>query len=148
MSLSIDVNRWLDAPPGALFEVLSDHAGFDRFAGIRRAEVVRPGEPAPNGLGALRRIWIGPLRFDEEITSWDPPNGYGYLIRELRGFRIRHRGGSIRLTEEGEGTRALWRSEFDVPIPLVGEAIGRLFAARFKRGFEDVLERAAQLAKG
>jgi uncharacterized protein YndB with AHSA1/START domain len=147
VSGSIHVDRWLDAPPAPLFEVLADHAGFVRFSGVRRAEVIVPGEPPPNGLGAVRRIWAGPFRFDEEITAWEPPHSYSYLIRELRGFRIHHRGGTIRLTEEGSGTRAVWTSDFDVPIPLLGAPLARIFAASFARAFEDVLDRAAQLTK-
>ena len=44
----------------------------------------RAGDPAPNGLGAVRWIWLGPLRFEEEITAFEPPRRLDYLIRDVR----------------------------------------------------------------
>ena len=147
MRRHIRVEKSLDAPPEAVFEIVSDHAGYDRFTGVRRAELARPGEPAPNGVGALRRVWIGPLRFDEEITAYEAPHRLDYLIREVRPLPFRHESGSIRLTPEGEGTRAVWTSVFEIPIPLIGSALDRVFAMRLERGFGDVLERSGALAK-
>ena len=147
MRRSIRVEKRLDAPPEALFEVLADHARYDRFDGVRRAEVIMPGDPAPNGLGAVRRIWIGPLRFEEEITAYEPPTRLDYLIVALRGVPFRHEGGSIRLSPgDGGGTDVLWTSSFEVPIPLVGGALDWPFKLRLERGFAQVLERSDELA--
>ena len=146
MRRSIRVERHLDAPPDALFEILADHGRYDRFDGIRRAEVLRPGDPPPNGLGAVRRVWIGPLRFEEEITAYEPPTRLDYLIVDLRGVPFRHEGGSIRLTPEGGGTDAVWTSSFEIPIPLLGRALDGAFKLRLERGFAQVLDRSDELA--
>ena len=87
MRRSIRVERRLDAPPEAVFEIVADHARYDRFDGIRRSELVEPGDPDPNGLGAVRWLWLGPLRFEEEVTAFDPPRRFDYLIRQSRPFR-------------------------------------------------------------
>ena len=97
MRRSIRVERRLDAPPEAVFEVVADHARYDRFDGVRRSELHRQGDPSPNGLGAVRWVWLGPLRFEEEITAFEPPTRMDYLIRDVRGLPFRHEGGSIRL---------------------------------------------------
>lgn len=146
MRRSIRVERRLDAPPSALFEILADHARYDRFDGVRRSEVIEAGDPAPNGLGAVRRIWLGPLRFEEEITGFEPPHRLEYLIRDVRGLPFRHDGGKIQLAEEGAGTQAVWTSSFEVPVPLIGSVIDRFFSLRLERGFGHVLERSAELA--
>jgi uncharacterized protein YndB with AHSA1/START domain len=146
MRRQIHVEKRLDAPPEAVFEILADHGRYDRFDGIRRAEVVKPGDPAPNGLGAVRRIWIGPLRFQEEITAYEPPARLDYLIVDLRGVPFRHEGGSIRLSPSGGGTDVLWTSSFEIPIPLVGSALDWAFKQRLERGFRQVLERSVELA--
>jgi hypothetical protein len=146
MRRSIRVEKRLDAPPGALFEILADHGNYDRFDGIRRAEVMKEGDPAPNGLGAVRRVWIGPLRFEEEITAYEPAARLDYLIVDLRGVPFRHEGGSIRLTPAGDGTDAVWTSSFEIPIPLVGSVLDGAFKQRLERGFVHVLERSAELA--
>src|SRR5688572_22078815 len=104
MRRSVRVQRRLDAPPEAVFEVLADHARYDRFDGIRRAELVRPGERDRNGHGAVRWVWLGPLRFEEEITAFEQPTVLDYRIREVRGLPFRHKGGSIRLTPVDGGT--------------------------------------------
>jgi uncharacterized protein YndB with AHSA1/START domain len=146
MRRSIRVERRLDAPPDAVFEVIADHARYDRFDGIRRSELVEPGGPVPNGLGAVRWIWLGPLRFEEEITAFEPPHRLDYLIRDVRTLPLRHEGGSIQLAPDGAGTQAVWTSSFEVPVPLVGSAIDRIFSLRLERGFGHVLERSAELA--
>ena len=146
MRRSVRVERRLQAAPAAVFEILADHARYDRFDGVRSAELVRPGEPAPNGVGAVRWVTIGPLRFEEEITAFEPPHRLDYLIRSVRGLPFRHEGGSIRLTPVDSGTHAVWTSNFEIPIPLIGAALDRLFAHRLEQGFGHVLERGAELA--
>lgn len=146
MRRAIRVERRLDAPPDAVFAILTDHARYDRFDGVRRSQLVEPGQPAPNGLGAVRWIWLGPLRFEEEVTAFDPPHRFDYRIREVKTLPFRHAGGSIELTPDDAGTHAVWRSEFEIPIPLVGPALDRVFAARLEQGFAKTLERSAELA--
>ena len=146
MRRSIRVERRLDAPPDGVFEILADHARYDRFDGIRRSELVEPGDSAPNGLGAVRWLWLGPLRFEEEITVFEPPRRLDYLIRDVRTLPFRHEGGSIRLDPDGTGTHAVWTSSFEIPVPLVGRAADRFFSARLERGFGHVLERSAELS--
>ena len=143
---SIRIERRLDAPPDAVFDVLADHARYDRFDGVRRAELVTPGEHDRNGLGAVRWVWLGPLRFEEEITLFEPPTRLDYLIRGVRTLPFRHQGGSIRLVHVDGGTEAVWTSTFEIPIPIVGRVLDRMFALRLERGFAGVLERSAELA--
>ena len=146
MRRAIHVERRLDVAPAALFDVIADHARYDRFDGIRRAELKRTGDPAPNGVGALRWIWIGPLRFAEEITVFEPGRRLDYMIREVKPLPFRHEGGTITFAEEGGGTHVVWKSVFEIPIPIVGVPLDRLFAARLERGFGDTLEASAELA--
>jgi uncharacterized protein YndB with AHSA1/START domain len=146
MRRSIRVQRQLDAPPDAVFEILADHARYDRFDGVRRAELVIPGEHDRNGRGAVRWVWLGPLRFEEEITAFEPPTQLDYQIREVRGLPFRHQGGSISLAPADGGTDVVWTSSFEIPIPVIGALLDRIFALRLERGFGGVLERSADLA--
>jgi uncharacterized protein YndB with AHSA1/START domain len=147
MRRSIRVERRLDAPPAAVFEIVADHARYDRFDGIRRAQLHKAGDPDQNGVGAVRWIWIGPLRFQEEVTAYEPPARLDYLITDVKGLPFRHEGGSIRLEPDGAGTHALWTSDFEIPIPLVGGALDRVFARQLAQGFGRTLERSAELAR-
>jgi uncharacterized protein YndB with AHSA1/START domain len=147
MRRAIRVERRLDAPPEAVFAEVSDHARYDRFPGIRRAELARPGDRQPNGVGAVRWVWIGPLRFEEEITAYEAPRRLDYVIRRVRTLPFRHEGGSIRLEPDGAGTHAVWTSTFEIPIPLLGPVLDRVFARELARGFGRVLELSSALGR-
>ena len=136
---SVHVTRTIPAPPDEVFDRLADHANYDRFRAIHGSELIREGDPAPNGLGALRRIKVRPLVFEEEITAYEPPTRLDYLIVKLN-VPFKHDGGSITLTPEGHATRVDWRSSFSVPIPVVGGAQELVWQPVLARGFRRVLK--------
>ena len=136
---TIHVSRTIAGPPEPIFDLLADHANYDRFRPIHGSELVREGTPAPNGLGALRRIKVRPLTFEEEITAYDRPSRLDYLIVELN-VPFHHDGGSITLTPEGDATRVDWRSSFSVPTPVVGGLEELVWQPVLARGFRRVLE--------
>jgi uncharacterized protein YndB with AHSA1/START domain len=136
---SVHVTRTIPAPPEQIFDLLSDHAHYDRFRGINGSELVREGDPAPNGVGALRRIKVTPLSFDEEITAYEHPSRLDYLIVKLN-VPFEHHGGTIRLTEQGGETLVDWRSSYTVPTPLVGGLQEVIWKPVLTRGFRRVLE--------
>jgi uncharacterized protein YndB with AHSA1/START domain len=136
---TVHVTRSIPASPEAVFDLLADHANYDRFRPIHGSELVREGDPAPNGVGALRRIKARPLTFDEEITAYERPTRLDYLIVKL-GVPFQHHGGTIRLSPEEGGTHADWRSSFTVPVAVVGPAIEIPWLMTLRRGFQRVLE--------
>ena len=100
---------------------------------------MREGEPAPNGVGALRRIKVRPLTFEEEITAYERPTRLDYLIVKLN-VPFKHDGGSITLSPDPGGTRVDWRSSFSVPMRVVGGAQELVWQPMLARGFRRVLE--------
>jgi uncharacterized protein YndB with AHSA1/START domain len=137
--LTVHVTRTIPAPAEAVFDLLADHAHYDRFRGINGSELVREGEPPPNGVGAMRRVKVRPLSFDEEITAYERPSRLDYLIVKLN-VPFEHHGGSITLTPEGGATRVDWRSSFTVPTPVVGGLQEQVWRPVLTRGFRRVLE--------
>jgi uncharacterized protein YndB with AHSA1/START domain len=135
---SVHVTRSIPAPAEPVFDLLADHANYDRFRGIRGSELISEGKPPPNGVGAMRRVLIGPLSFDEEITAYESPSRLEYLIVRLNA-PYEHDGGRIRLAERGGWTKVDWTSSFRVPGPL-GGAQERVWAYALARGFRRVLE--------
>jgi uncharacterized protein YndB with AHSA1/START domain len=136
---SIHVTRTIPAPPEAVFDRLADHANYERFRGIHASRLLREGEPAPNGVGALREIKVRPLTFHEEITAYERPTRLEYLIVKLN-IPFEHHGGSITLTPEGEGTHVDWRSNYTVPTPVIGGPEELIWQPILARGFGRVLE--------
>jgi uncharacterized protein YndB with AHSA1/START domain len=136
---SLHVTRTIPAPLEPVFDLLADHAHYDRFRPIHASELVREGDPPPNGVGALRRIKVRPLVFEEEITAYERPTRLDYLIVKLN-VPFEHHGGSVTLTPDGGATRVDWRSSFTVPVPVIGPAIELPWFLTLRRGFDRVLE--------
>ena len=142
---SIRIQRSLAAPIDHVFELLSDHADYRSFDGITGSELVREGDTERNGLGAVRRIAAGPIRFDEEITEFDRPSRMGYLIREVN-LPLRHHGGLITLQSTAAGTDVVWTSTFDATVPLISRPLGAAMAAILGRSFSAMLTQVEKRA--
>lgn len=136
---TVHITRTIPAPAEAVFDRLADHANYERFRPIHRSELLREGDPAPNGVGALRRIKVRPLIFEEEITAYQRPSRLDYLIVKLN-VPFEHHGGSIRLAPEGDATVVDWRSSFSVPTPVIGGPEELVWQPVLARGFRRVLE--------
>jgi len=106
------------APPSTVFEVLADHRNYSTInSRIRSSTLEREGDPAPNGVGAIRVLKaIGPpLR--EEIVEYVP--GERLVYRLLSGAPLRDHVGTVTLTERTGGTHVSYRIDTKPRIPLV-----------------------------
>jgi uncharacterized protein YndB with AHSA1/START domain len=135
---TVRVERTIAAPVGDVFEMLTDHAGYTRFRGVKGAERFREGEPDPNGVGAMRRIKIPPVWFEEEILVFERPSRMDYVIRKAN-FPLEHESGSIEI--DGDDTRAhvVWTSTLSVPTRFASGALTAVGAFAVKTGFERML---------
>jgi hypothetical protein len=79
------------------------------------------------GVGAVREVIPLGTRFREEITAYDRPRSYSYLI--VRSFPpFNHEGGTLTFTPSGEGTHVDWLSNYTHPAYAGGkpmEAVSR-----------------------
>jgi uncharacterized protein YndB with AHSA1/START domain len=111
------------APPERVFAILADGARWSEWAGpvIRRSWWDREGDPAPGGVGALRRLGTRQFASCEEIVAYDPPTHLAYTIvsgQPVRGYRA-----DVRLSPDGSGTRIDWSGTFEPLIPGTGAAL-------------------------
>ena len=74
------LEKTVAAAPSTVFEVLADHRGYSAISPIRSSTLEREGDPAPNGVGAIRVLkTIGPpLR--EEIVEFIPGERLVYRL--------------------------------------------------------------------
>jgi uncharacterized protein YndB with AHSA1/START domain len=136
---TIDITETIPLPIERAFELLADHANYHRFPGITRSELLENGTPAPNGLGAVRRVALGDVVLDEKITGFEPPERLEYRIIASKPVNVVHEGGTMELTAVAEGTRIRWRSSFKLSIPVIGWFVTRRAAKQFERGFRSLL---------
>ncbi|MFL5907322.1 MAG: SRPBCC family protein [Solirubrobacterales bacterium] len=144
---TVRVQRGIEAQPEAVFDLITDHAHYDRFRGIHASELLREGDPPPNGLGATRRVVSRPFRFEEEITAFERPTRMDYLITKINA-PLEHQGASIRLLEDRGRTIVEWTSGFRVPTPVVGGLMERAWSLALARGFRRVLEDVERMLTG
>ncbi|HWO17032.1 MAG TPA: SRPBCC family protein [Solirubrobacterales bacterium] len=141
--------RQVAAPPETVFDVLTDHRGYADITSMRRSELEREGEPAPNGVGAIRALHsVGPpLR--EEVVSYERPSRFSYKV--VSGIPVRDHLGTVLLTPEGSGTRVTYAVKTTPTLPLVGGAVVAVTKLAIKQllsGITTESERRATAANG
>jgi uncharacterized protein YndB with AHSA1/START domain len=115
---SFTLTSRIDAPIDVVFDVLTDHRGYSRFSPLFRSVTLeREGDPAPNGLGALRAFHsVGPP-IREEVTEYVAPTRFAY--RMLSGAPVRDHTGLVELSAQGNATLMTYRVESFPRLPGV-----------------------------
>jgi len=118
---SFTFTREIAAPPETVFAVLTDHRKYAELTPLRKSELEREGEPAPNGLGAIRKLTaVGPpLR--EEVIAYQSDERFSYKL--LSGLPVRDHVGTVELTPGGNGTRMVYAVRTHPTVPVVGPVI-------------------------
>ncbi|MBS3804380.1 MAG: SRPBCC family protein [Oleiphilaceae bacterium] len=136
---TIVVRRVIPQPIDRVFDVLGDHEGYSAFPGVTLAKLLKQGRDVRNGQGAVRRIELGRVWFEEEITLFEPPRRMDYRILRSRPA-IEHRAGSIRLEETGSGTLVTWTSTFRIKLPLGSPLVTPFVAKVGEKAFAGMLK--------
>jgi len=116
------------ASPDAVFAVLADVPRWQEWAGpvVPRSSYEREGVAEPGGLGAIRRLGVGPLSSREEIVAYEPPRHLGYVL--LNGRKRHDYRADVELESLPDGgTRIVWIGSFRPPIPGTGPLMLRGF---------------------
>lgn len=118
---SFTFQRQIAAPPQTVFDVLTEHERYAAITPMRKSVLEREGDPAPNGVGAIRVLSsVGPpLR--EEVIAYQPPSRFSYKL--LSGAPLRDYVGTVELSADGDGTRMVYGVRTAPTLPLVGGAV-------------------------
>jgi uncharacterized protein YndB with AHSA1/START domain len=118
---SFTFERQVAAPPEIVFDVLTDHRGYPRITPLRKAVLEREGEPAPNGVGAIRVLSaVGPA-LREEVLAYEPSERFSYTL--LSGLPVRDHVGTVELTPRDGGTKVVYAVRTHSTVPIVGGAV-------------------------
>jgi len=138
--------RQIAATPETVFDVLTDHRAYPEFTPIRKAELEQEGEPAPNGVGAIRVLTsVGPP-IREEIVEYDRPNRFVY--RMLSGAPVRDHVGTVTLEADGEGTRMVYALDTTPTVPVAGGAVVAVVKQVVKQLANGVVKQSEKKASG
>lgn len=117
--------------PERVFAFFADHEQFGRIW-PGRTRRVRDGDEETNGLGSVREIAVGPVRFQETVTAFQRPLLIEYRITQ--GSPLKNHFGRIEFHPAGAGCRLDYRIEFEGRLPLIAPLVARSLARDFKRG--------------
>jgi uncharacterized protein YndB with AHSA1/START domain len=138
---SFELERTIRASIDTVWDVLTDHRAYVKWAGIDESKLDREGTPDPNGKGAVRFIRKGPISIREEIVASEKPRTFSYTI--VSGPPVRDYLAVVTLTEAGKDTRVRWTVRFDPKIPFTGFALKPVV----KKVVSDLLVGAAREAE-
>jgi hypothetical protein len=136
------VQACIKRPIVDVFALISDHEKFLSGISGTTTKIVKAGTVERNGLGCIREVRVGDrIRYVEEITRWQPPYSFEYLIREA-SIPIRHYGSRLDFAVREKSTDVIWQAHFDVPIPVIGWALGLFMKRRYESAFSAMLLQA------
>lgn len=118
---SFTLFREVDAPPEVVFDVLTDHRRYAEISRLRKSTLERGGEPAPNGVGAIRVLTaVGPP-IREEVVVYERPSRFAYKV--LSGLPVRDHLGTVSLELGDGGTRVTYALKAIPTVPFAGKAV-------------------------
>jgi uncharacterized protein YndB with AHSA1/START domain len=100
------LHRTIAAPVDVVFDVLVDHRGYAKITPLRSSTLEREGEPAPNGVGAVRRLSLVGPPIREEVTAYESPTLFAY--KALSGVPAKSHTGTVKLVGNGDRTQVDW----------------------------------------
>jgi uncharacterized protein YndB with AHSA1/START domain len=109
------------APPETVFGVFTDHARYAELTPLRISRLEREGEPAPNGVGAIRVLGLAGPPLREEVIAYEPASRFSYKL--LSGLPVRDHVGTVGLTPRDGGTKVVYAVRTTPTIPLAGFAV-------------------------
>jgi hypothetical protein len=126
-----------------VFSLVADARRWADWAGpmVSRSGWAREGNPAPGGVGAVRRLGRGPFVGREEIVEYQQDRRLAYVVRA--GLPVRDYRAQLDLHPQPTGgTRIAWRGEFRPLVPGTGPLL-KAALSRVVGGFARRLAAAA-----
>ena len=139
------------APPGVLWDVLTDFAAYARWMPLTTMRLDR-GEPRP-GWGFAGRSGLGPLGFTDSmlVTLWQPPAEGRGRFRVVKTGRVLGGWVDVAVEPQGGGSRLDWREDVVVrPLPMkraLAPVVARGAGALYARAIDAMVARAEAVAR-
>jgi hypothetical protein len=125
-TFSFEATAHSSADAAMLFGLAVDGGRWSEWAGpfAPRSSWERHGDPAPSGIGAIRRLGMWPIVVREETVAYEPDRLHGYALL-TRGPLRDYRAEVTFEPREGGGTTVVWRGGFTELFPGSGRPIAR-----------------------
>jgi Polyketide cyclase / dehydrase and lipid transport len=117
---SFTLRASIAAPIDVVFDVLTDHRGYVDITALRSSTLEREGDPAPNGVGAIRALRLVGPPIREQVTAFDRPRLFAYKM--LSGAPVQTHTATVELLTQGSRTELSWQVD-SVPKAPVPDAV-------------------------
>jgi len=143
---TVTLHASASAPVDVVFDTLTDHAAYADFTPVRSSKLEREGDPAPNGVGAIRvlRVVGPPLR--EQTITYDRPHTFSYRL--ISGLPVRDYVGTVELSGDGNGTRIVYRVDVTPSVPLPDVVVAALVRPAIQLLMRGVVKESARRSRG
>ncbi|WP_144205845.1 SRPBCC family protein [Mycobacterium tilburgii] len=138
--VEIHLERTIVAPVEQVFDWLADPANLAAAPLVTKAKWAK-GTTGP-GRGAIREVIGAGTWFREELTEYERPHKYSYLIvRSIPPFN--HQGGTLTFTAAGDGTRVDWVTNYTHPVAAGGKPLEMVTRRLLRPSFLAILNACA-----
>ncbi|OBK19299.1 SRPBCC family protein [Mycobacterium asiaticum] len=139
--VEIHIERTIAAPVEKVFDWLADPASLTGAPLVIKSGWAK--DSPPPGKGAVRVVLGTGMWFRENITAYDRPHKYSYLIvRSVPAFK--HDGGTLTFTPSGNGTHVDWVTNYTHPRYSGGKAMERVSRPLLRWNFMAILAACAK----
>jgi uncharacterized protein YndB with AHSA1/START domain len=139
--VEIHLERTIDAPVEQVFDWLADPPNLAAAPLALRGRYAKDSRGL--GAGAVREVIAVGTWFREEITAYDRPRSYSYLI--VRSFPpFNHEGGTLTFTPSGDSTRVDWQSSYTHPARAGGKLLEAVTYRMLRWSFRSILDACAK----
>jgi hypothetical protein len=139
--VQLRVERTIAASPERVFDWLADPTNLAASPLVLKAGWAK-GSSEP-GVGAVREVTGVGVWFREEITAYDAPRSYSYLI--VRSFPAsNHEGGTLTFTPSGDGTHVDWVTTYTIPVRAGGKVMEAVSSRLLRSSFLAILAGCAK----
>jgi uncharacterized protein YndB with AHSA1/START domain len=139
--VEIHLERTIAAPVEQVFDWLAEPAHLAAAPLALKADYAR--DSPGHELGAIREVTGFGMRFREQITAYDRPRSYTYLI--VRSFPpFHHDGGTLTFTPSGGGTHVDWLTNYSHPAWAGGRLLEAVSYRLLRSSFLAILDACAK----
>jgi hypothetical protein len=131
MPSTYDVRVHTKAPKEKVFGLVADATSWKDWAKpfVMHGEWLQEGDPAPGGVGAIRRLGSKVWGVKEQITEYDPPDYLAYTIVTRTPLREYRAIVSVDKAKDGDGSVITWAAtmegKFPGAAPVMAFLLGR-----------------------
>jgi len=142
---TFEINRTSSAPAATLFRLVADGGNWSAWAKpvVVQSSWVRQGDPAPGGVGAVRKVGLWPILVQEETLEYEQDRRHAYKMVGPPSPAKDYVAEVILTPNPAGGTDIRWTGSFVEGVsgtgPLLRAALGGVvgfFAGRLVKAAE------------